>query len=177
MRLPALKRFANPDVTRAVANLVGRGLERLTQIGVAIAISGVLARYFGPDVFGKWQYANTLLLVPSPITRSGRGHSRAAPSSDAPPAHWSEHLTGKRRSVPGAQFVHSPSRAFTASDGPPRPDQCGRRNAKRQTPHLVSGYRLACHSSERLNNGCNMNWTTFTPRAKKPLDVPPAVDI
>ncbi|MFP3562376.1 hypothetical protein SB861_68995, partial [Paraburkholderia sp. SIMBA_049] len=31
-------------------------------------ISGVLARYFGPDVFGKWQYANTLLLVLSPIT-------------------------------------------------------------------------------------------------------------
>jgi polysaccharide transporter, PST family len=28
----------------------------------------VLARYFGPDVFGKWQYANTLLLVLSPIT-------------------------------------------------------------------------------------------------------------
>ncbi|SIT50201.1 Membrane protein involved in the export of O-antigen and teichoic acid [Paraburkholderia piptadeniae] len=64
----ALKRFTNPDVTRAVANLVWLGLERLTQIGVAIAISGVLARYFGPDVFGKWQYANTLLLVLSPIT-------------------------------------------------------------------------------------------------------------
>jgi PST family polysaccharide transporter len=68
MRMPALKRFTNPDVTRAVANLVWLGLERLTQIGVAIAISGVLARYFGPDVFGKWQYANTLLLVLSPIT-------------------------------------------------------------------------------------------------------------
>ncbi|MEM5389094.1 oligosaccharide flippase family protein [Paraburkholderia phymatum] len=66
--MPALKRFANPDVTRAVANLVWLGLERLTQIGVAIAVSGVLARYFGPDVFGKWQYANTLLLVLSPIT-------------------------------------------------------------------------------------------------------------
>ncbi|MEX3931180.1 lipopolysaccharide biosynthesis protein [Paraburkholderia phymatum] len=64
----ALKRFTNPDVTRAAANLVWLGLERLTQIGVAIAISGVLARYFGPDVFGKWQYANTLLLVLSPIT-------------------------------------------------------------------------------------------------------------
>lgn len=68
MRMPVLKRFANPDVTRAVANLVWLGLERLTQIGVAIATSGVLARYFGPDVFGKWQYANTLLLVLSPIT-------------------------------------------------------------------------------------------------------------
>jgi PST family polysaccharide transporter len=68
MRMPALKRFTNPDVTRAVANLVWLGLERLTQIGVAIAISGVLARYFGPDLFGKWQYANTLLLRLSPIT-------------------------------------------------------------------------------------------------------------
>jgi PST family polysaccharide transporter len=68
MRMPTLKRFANPDVTRAVANLVWLGLERLTQIGVAIVISGVLARYFGPDLFGKWQYANTLLLVLSPIT-------------------------------------------------------------------------------------------------------------
>ena len=63
-----LKRFANPDVAKAVANLVWLGLERLTQIGVAIAISGLLARYFGPDVFGKWQYANTLLLVLAPLT-------------------------------------------------------------------------------------------------------------
>ncbi|MEY8171449.1 MULTISPECIES: oligosaccharide flippase family protein [Burkholderia] len=63
-----LKRFGNPDVAKAVANLVWLGLERLTQIGVAIAISGLLARYFGPDVFGKWQYANTLLLVLAPLT-------------------------------------------------------------------------------------------------------------
>ncbi|APA85608.1 oligosaccharide flippase family protein [Paraburkholderia sprentiae WSM5005] len=63
-----LKRFANPDVTRAFTNIVWLGLERLTQIGVAIVISGMLARYFGPDTFGKWQYANTLLLVLSPIT-------------------------------------------------------------------------------------------------------------
>ncbi|RDJ99367.1 oligosaccharide flippase family protein [Paraburkholderia lacunae] len=63
-----LKRFANPDVTRAFTNIVWLGLERLTQIGVAILISGMLARYFGPDTFGKWQYANTLLLVLSPIT-------------------------------------------------------------------------------------------------------------
>ncbi|WP_322103469.1 oligosaccharide flippase family protein [Paraburkholderia sp. J41] len=64
----SLKRFTNPDVARAFANIVWLGLERLTQIAVAIVISGVLARYFGPDVFGKWQYANTLLLVLSPIT-------------------------------------------------------------------------------------------------------------
>ncbi|CAG4885863.1 oligosaccharide flippase family protein [Paraburkholderia gardini] len=63
-----LRRFASPDVTRAFANIVWLGLERLTQIAVAIAISGVLARYFGPDTFGKWQYANTLLLVLSPVT-------------------------------------------------------------------------------------------------------------
>ncbi|MGA7782822.1 MAG: oligosaccharide flippase family protein [Paraburkholderia sp.] len=62
------KRFANPDVTRAFTNIVWLGLERVTQIAVAIAISGMLARYFGPDTFGKWQYANTLLLVLSPIT-------------------------------------------------------------------------------------------------------------
>jgi PST family polysaccharide transporter len=62
------ERFANPDVTRAFANIVWLGLERLTQIAVAILISGMLARYFGPDTFGKWQYANTLLLVLSPIT-------------------------------------------------------------------------------------------------------------
>ncbi|WP_179404341.1 oligosaccharide flippase family protein [Burkholderia guangdongensis] len=63
-----LKRLANPDVAQAFSNLVWLGLERLTQIGVAIAISGLLARYFGPDAFGKWQYANTLLLVLSPLT-------------------------------------------------------------------------------------------------------------
>jgi len=63
-----LNRIKNPDVTKALANIVWLGLERLTQIAVAIAISGLLARYFGPDVFGKWQYANTLLLVLSPIT-------------------------------------------------------------------------------------------------------------
>ena len=63
-----LNRIKNPDVTRALTNIVWLGLERLTQIAVAIAVSGLLARYFGPDVFGKWQYANTLLLVLSPIT-------------------------------------------------------------------------------------------------------------
>jgi PST family polysaccharide transporter len=63
-----LRRFSSPDVSRAFANIVWLGLERLTQIAVAIAISGVLARYFGPDTFGKWQYANTLLLVLSPVT-------------------------------------------------------------------------------------------------------------
>src|SRR5246500_6043522 len=67
-RMLTLKRFANQDVARAVANIVWLGLERLTQIAVAIGISGLLARYFGPDVFGKWQYANTLLLVLAPIT-------------------------------------------------------------------------------------------------------------
>ena len=63
-----LRRIGNPDVAKALANIVWPGLERLTQIAVAIAISGLLARYFGPDAFGKWQYANTLLLVLSPIT-------------------------------------------------------------------------------------------------------------
>jgi PST family polysaccharide transporter len=63
-----LKRITNPDVAKALANIVWLGLERLTQIAVAIGISGLLARYFGPDVFGKWQYANTLLLVIAPIT-------------------------------------------------------------------------------------------------------------
>lgn len=63
-----LRRHANPDVARALANIVWLGLERVTQIAVAIVISGVLARYFGPEVFGKWQYANTLLLVLAPIT-------------------------------------------------------------------------------------------------------------
>lgn len=63
-----LKRFANQDVAKAVANIVWLGLERLTQIVVAIAIAGLLARYLGPDAFGKWQYANTLLLVLAPIT-------------------------------------------------------------------------------------------------------------
>ena len=56
------------DVSRAIGNLAWLGCERLTQIVVAIVISGVLARYFGPEVFGKWQYANTLLLVLVPVT-------------------------------------------------------------------------------------------------------------
>jgi PST family polysaccharide transporter len=60
--------FANPDVAGAFANIVWLGLERVTQIAVAIVISGVLASYLGPDVFGKWQYANTLLLVLAPLT-------------------------------------------------------------------------------------------------------------
>ncbi|WP_321796426.1 oligosaccharide flippase family protein [Caballeronia sp. J97] len=66
--MKALTRSGNPDVARALANIVWLGLERLTQIAVAIAISGLLARYLGPDDFGKWQYANTLLLVIAPIT-------------------------------------------------------------------------------------------------------------
>ncbi|CAH2797967.1 MAG: Membrane protein involved in the export of O-antigen and teichoic acid [uncultured Caballeronia sp.] len=64
----ALLRSGNPDVARALANIVWLGLERLTQIAVAIVISGLLARYLGPGDFGKWQYANTLLLVIAPIT-------------------------------------------------------------------------------------------------------------
>src|SRR5580692_10870573 len=56
------------DVSRAIGNLAWLGCERVTQIVVAIVISGVLARHFGPDVFGKWQYANTLLLVLVPVT-------------------------------------------------------------------------------------------------------------
>ncbi len=63
-----LRRIAHPDIAKAAANIVWLGFERLTQIVVAIAVSGLLARYFGPDVFGKWQYANTLLLVLAPIT-------------------------------------------------------------------------------------------------------------
>jgi polysaccharide transporter, PST family len=66
--MKVLMRSGNPDVARALANIVWLGLERLTQIAVAIVISGLLARYLGPDVFGKWQYANTLLLVIAPIT-------------------------------------------------------------------------------------------------------------
>lgn len=61
-------RSASPDVRKALSNLIWLGLERLTQIGVAIVISGLLARYLGPDAFGKWQYANTLLLVLAPLT-------------------------------------------------------------------------------------------------------------
>jgi PST family polysaccharide transporter len=63
-----LKRMAHPDVARALSNLFWLGCERLVQIAVAIFVSGVLARYFGPDAFGKWQYANTLLLVIAPLT-------------------------------------------------------------------------------------------------------------
>jgi PST family polysaccharide transporter len=66
--LPIVLPKVSDDVARALGNLVWLGCERLTQIVVAIVISGVLARYFGPDVFGKWQYANTLLLVLAPIT-------------------------------------------------------------------------------------------------------------
>jgi PST family polysaccharide transporter len=66
--LPIVLPKVSDDVARALGNLVWLGCERLTQIIVAIVISGVLARYFGPDVFGKWQYANTLLLVLAPIT-------------------------------------------------------------------------------------------------------------
>lgn len=66
--MKVLLRSGNPDVARALANIVWLGLERLTQIAVAIVIAGVLARYLGPDDFGKWQYANTLLLVIAPVT-------------------------------------------------------------------------------------------------------------
>lgn len=63
-----LNKFKHPDIAKALHNLVWLGTERLVQIVVAIAISGMLARYFGPDIFGKWQYANTLLLVIAPLT-------------------------------------------------------------------------------------------------------------
>ncbi|MGI4983441.1 MAG: oligosaccharide flippase family protein [Janthinobacterium lividum] len=56
------------DTGAALANLGWLAAERLTQVGVAIVTSGVLARYLGPDVFGKWQYASTLLTVAAPLT-------------------------------------------------------------------------------------------------------------
>ncbi|MGF7188271.1 PST family polysaccharide transporter [Robbsia andropogonis] len=58
-----------PSHVRAAArNLFWLAAERATQLGVAIVVSGMLARYLGADLFGKWQYANTLLTVLAPIT-------------------------------------------------------------------------------------------------------------
>jgi PST family polysaccharide transporter len=59
---------ATGAVRAAAHNLFWLAAERLTQLGVAIAISGLLARYLGADLFGKWQYANTLLTVVAPLT-------------------------------------------------------------------------------------------------------------
>jgi PST family polysaccharide transporter len=53
MRMPELKRFTNPELTRAVANLVRPGFERPGQISVVIPNSSALARHFGRDLFGK----------------------------------------------------------------------------------------------------------------------------
>ncbi len=64
----ALKPFANQDVTRALANLFWIICERLSQMLVAIFVSGMLARYFGPAIFGKWQYANAILAILVPLT-------------------------------------------------------------------------------------------------------------
>ncbi|SDV47810.1 lipopolysaccharide biosynthesis protein [Chitinasiproducens palmae] len=61
-------RLNHPDVRRALANLFWLAAERGTQIVVAIVIAGVMARYFGAEAFGKWQYASTLLLVLAPLT-------------------------------------------------------------------------------------------------------------
>jgi PST family polysaccharide transporter len=62
------KKLINEDILRAIKNLSWLGLERLVQLSATIFISGMLARYFDPDVFGKWQYANTLLLIFSSVT-------------------------------------------------------------------------------------------------------------
>src|ERR1700733_465395 len=80
-----LKRIKNPDVTKALANIVWLGLERLTQIAVAIAISGLLARYFGPDVFGHWQHAAALPLAHHLGVRRGnpRADHRESPARPA----------------------------------------------------------------------------------------------
>lgn len=64
----ALKPFANQDVTRALANLFWITCERLSQMVVAVFVSGMLARYFGPAIFGKWQYANAILAILVPLT-------------------------------------------------------------------------------------------------------------
>ncbi len=64
----ALKPLANPDVTRALANLFWIACERLSQMIVAVFVSGLLARYFGPAIFGKWQYANAILATLVPLT-------------------------------------------------------------------------------------------------------------
>jgi PST family polysaccharide transporter len=61
-------RLRRGDVGTALTNLIWLAAERLTQVLVVIIASGVLARYFGADVFGKWQYANVLLNVIAPLT-------------------------------------------------------------------------------------------------------------
>lgn len=61
-------RLAHADVRRALSNLFWLATERGVQIVAAIVMAGVMARYFGPEVFGKWQYASTVLLVLAPLT-------------------------------------------------------------------------------------------------------------
>ncbi len=43
-------------------------IERGIQIGLALIISALIARSFGPELYGKWQYAITLLFVFNTLT-------------------------------------------------------------------------------------------------------------
>ncbi|MEM5433783.1 hypothetical protein [Paraburkholderia diazotrophica] len=61
-------RFGNSDMNRIVTNIGWLCLERASQIVITVLVSGIFARYFGPNLFGKWQYANTLLAVIIPVT-------------------------------------------------------------------------------------------------------------
>lgn len=42
--------------------------ERVTQVGLALIIGGLIARGFGPELYGKWQYAISLLFLAATLT-------------------------------------------------------------------------------------------------------------
>ncbi|WP_347558818.1 oligosaccharide flippase family protein [Robbsia sp. KACC 23696] len=56
------------NIGKITRNLFWLFVERGGQFALAIIISGMLARGLGPDDFGKWQYANSILLIISPLT-------------------------------------------------------------------------------------------------------------
>lgn len=57
-----------PSLSVVVRNILWALIERGLQIVLTLIITGLIAREFGPELYGKWQYALSLLFIATTLT-------------------------------------------------------------------------------------------------------------
>ena len=57
-----------PPLSVVVRNILWALVERGLQIVMTLIITGLIAREFGPELYGKWQYALSLLFIATTLT-------------------------------------------------------------------------------------------------------------
>lgn len=56
------------DLRSVFGNVIWLLSERAIQVALALIVGGLIARNFGPDLYGKWQYAISLLFMATTLT-------------------------------------------------------------------------------------------------------------